>query len=42
MVLAEAGFPEFTIYGTMQMFYAKGVPQAAIDRLAKAPVAVVR
>ena len=34
--MAEAGYPEFTIYGTMEMFYAKGVPAAAIDRLAKA------
>jgi tripartite-type tricarboxylate transporter receptor subunit TctC len=34
--MAEAGYPEFSITGTIQIFYAKGVPAAAMDKLSKA------
>lgn len=34
--MAEAGFPEMSITGTVEVFYAKGVPAPAIDRLSKA------
>jgi tripartite-type tricarboxylate transporter receptor subunit TctC len=34
--MAEAGFPDFSITGTIEIFYAKGVPTAALDKLSKA------
>ncbi|MBU1360884.1 MAG: tripartite tricarboxylate transporter substrate binding protein [Gammaproteobacteria bacterium] len=34
--MAEAGYPEMSITGTVEVFYAKGVPAPALDRLSKA------
>lgn len=34
--MAEAGYPDLTITGTIQIYYAKGVPSTAIDRLSSA------
>ena len=34
--MAEAGYPDLTITGTIQIYYAKGVPSAAIGRLSDA------
>ena len=34
--MAEAGYPDMSITGTVEVFFAKGVPVAALDRLSKA------
>jgi tripartite-type tricarboxylate transporter receptor subunit TctC len=34
--MAEAGYPEFSVTGTIELFYPKGVPAPALDRLSKA------
>jgi tripartite-type tricarboxylate transporter receptor subunit TctC len=34
--MAEAGFPDFSITGTIEVFFAKGVPGTALDKLSKA------